>query len=86
MKNLLLSVLMLFSISIQSQDLSKKLKGVWSSDTTSYYVVILHNGKEFKFVNFSFTDNNTVAETVVEQKKTTLKQEFITLKINGKCF
>jgi len=86
MKNLLLSLLMLFSISIQSQDLSKKLKGVWSSDTTSYYVVILHNGKEFKFVNFSFTDNNTVTETVVEQKKDYVKTRIYNSKNKWEVF
>ena len=77
---------MLFSISIQSQDLSKKLKGVWSSDTTSYYVVILHNGKEFKFVNFSFTDNNTVTETVVEQKKDYVKTRIYNSKNKWEVF
>lgn len=67
MKNLLLSALILFSISIQSQDFSEKLKGVWSNDATSYYVVILHDKKEFKFTNFSFADNNIIEEIVIEE-------------------
>ena len=43
MKNLLLGIAMLFSITMHSQDLAEQLKGVWSSDKTSYYVVILHD-------------------------------------------
>ena len=86
MKNLLLSALMLFSISIQSQDLSKKLKGVWSSDATSYYVVILHNEKEFKFTNFSFADNNTIEETVVEQGDDYVKTRIYNPKNEWKVF
>ncbi len=86
MKNLLLSVLIMFSTSIQSQDLSKKLKGVWSSDTTSYYVVILHNDKEFKFVNFSFVDNDTVIETVVEQKDDYVKTKIYNPKNKWEVF
>ena len=42
MKKLLLSIAMLFSIAMYSHDLSDKLRGAWSSDRTSYYVVILH--------------------------------------------
>ena len=43
MKKLLLSIAMLFSIAMHSHDLSDKLRGAWSSDRTSYYVVILYN-------------------------------------------
>ena len=55
MKKLLLSIVILFSITMQSQKLSENLKGVWSSERTSYYVVILHDSvKGYEFINFSF--------------------------------
>ena len=54
MKKLLLSIVILFSITMQSQKLSENLKGVWSSERTSYYVVILHDSvKGYEFINFS---------------------------------
>ena len=36
MKKLLLCIVMLFSIAINSTELSDKLRGAWSSDKTSY--------------------------------------------------
>ena len=74
MKNLLLSLVMLFSITIQSHELSDKLRGAWSSDQTSYYVVILHNEqKGYEVVNFSFAENQTLEETVIEEGKNYIK-------------
>ena len=55
MKKLLLSIAMLFSIAMYSHELSDKLRGAWSSNATSYYVVILHNETTgYKLVNFYF--------------------------------
>tara|TARA_R100000988_G_C4000494_1_gene168726 strand:+ start:1389 stop:1748 length:360 start_codon:yes stop_codon:yes gene_type:complete len=66
MKKLLLSIVMLFSITMQSQELSEQLKGVWSSNKTSYYVVILHDSiKGYEFINFSFKENKSLPEVVV---------------------
>jgi len=79
MKNLLLSALMLFSISIQSQDFGEKLKGVWSSEETSYYVVILHDKQKYEFTNFSFEENNVNWEVFITYKyvnKNTLTAKF----------
>ena len=58
MKKLLLSIAMLFSVAMHSHDLSDKLRGAWSSENTSYYVVILHNENNgYELVNFSFAEN-----------------------------
>lgn len=74
MKKLLLSIVMLFSIAMYSHDLSDKLRGAWSSAETSYYVVILHNETTgYELVNFSFTENQTLEETVVEEGKDYIK-------------
>ena len=68
MKNLLLSIVMLFSIAMHSQDFSEQLKGVWSSEKTSYYVVILHDSiKGYEFINFSFKENKSLPEVVVKE-------------------
>jgi hypothetical protein len=74
MKNLLLSLVMLFSITTQSQELSDKLRGAWSSEKTSYYVVILHDEERgYEIVNFSFAENQTLEEKVVEEGKNYIK-------------
>ena len=74
MKKLLLSIAMLFSIAMHSHDLSDKLRGAWSSDRTSYYVVILHNDTTgYELVNFSFAENQTLEETVIEEGEDYIK-------------
>ena len=74
MKKLLLSIAMLFSIAMHSHDLSDKLRGAWSSDRTSYYVVILYNDDTgYELVNFSFAENQTLEETVIEEGKDYIK-------------
>ena len=74
MKKLLLSIAMLFSIAMHSHELSDKLRGAWSSEYTSYYVVILHNEeKGYEVVNFSFAENQTLEETVVEEGENYIK-------------
>ena len=74
MKKLLLSIVILFSITMQSQKLSEHLKGVWSSERTSYYVVILHDSvKGYEFINFSFLENKSLPETVIEVNENYVK-------------
>ena len=74
MKKLLLSIAMLFSITMHSHDLSDKLRGAWSSENTSYYVVILHNeNKGYELINFSFAENQTLEETVIEEGEDYIK-------------
>jgi len=74
MKKLLLSIVMLFSMTVYSQELSDKLRGAWSSPETSYYVIILHNKeKGYELVNFSFAENQTLEETVVKEGKNYIK-------------
>ncbi len=78
MKNLLLSLVMLFSITTQSQELSDELRGVWSSNRTSYYVVILHDEqKGYEVVNFSFRENQTLNEEVVQEGKNHIKTKIV---------
>ena len=74
MKKLLLGIAMLFSIVMQSQDFPEQLKGVWSSERTSYYVVILHDSvKGYEFINFSFLENKSLPETVIEANENYVK-------------
>ena len=74
MKKLLLSIAMLFSIAMHSHDLSDKLRGAWSSDRTSYYVVILYiDDTGYELVNFSFAENQTLEETVIEEGEDYIK-------------
>ncbi len=74
MKKLLLSIVILFSMTMQSQKLSENLKGVWSSERTSYYVVILHDSvKGYEFINFSFLENKSLPETVIEANENYVK-------------
>ena len=74
MKKLLLGIAMLFSITMHSHELSELLRGAWSSSETSYYVVILHNEKTgYELVNFSFVENQTLEETVIEEGKDYIK-------------
>ncbi len=76
MKKLLLGIAMLFSIAMHSQDFTEQLKGVWSSERTSYYVVILHdNNNGFEFVNFSFEENKSLPEKVIEEGKDYVKTQ-----------
>ncbi len=78
MKKLLLSIVMLFSITTHSQELSDELRGVWSSDRTSYYVVILHNQqKGYEVVNFSFRENQTLNEKVVHEGKNHIQTKIV---------
>ncbi len=74
MKKLLLGIAMLFSIVMQSQNFTEQIKGVWSSERTSYYVVILHDSdRGYEFLNFSFEENKSLPEVVVEEGKTYIK-------------
>jgi len=78
MKKLLLCLVMLFSITTNSHELHEDIAGVWSSDETSYYVVILHNKDEgYKFLNFSLYEQDTVEEHVVEATENYVKTRLV---------
>ena len=85
MKNLLLSLVMLFSITMQGQ-LADQLRGVWSSENTSYYVVILHDGAKFNFTNFSFAENKSLKETVLVEKEDYIKTKIFNPSNNWEVF
>jgi hypothetical protein len=87
MKKILLSIVILFSIAMYSQDQSEKLRGTWSSPQTSYYVVILHDEtKGYEFINFSFAENKSLKEIVVEENKNFIKTKLVNPDENYKVF
>ncbi len=73
MKKIILGLVMLFSITTNSQN--EKLTGIWADFTGSdYYTVILNNKEEgFKFLNFSFGEQDIVQETFLNIKGDTIK-------------
>ncbi len=80
MKKLLFSIVLLFSMTIQAEKLSDKLTGVWSSERTSYYVVILHDSvKGYEFINFSFEENKSLPEEVVEKGRNYVKTRLVNI-------
>jgi hypothetical protein len=83
MKKILLSIVILFSIAMHSQDQSEKLRGTWSSPQTSYYVVILHDEtKGYEFINFSFAENKSLKE----ENKNFIKTKLVNPDENYKVF
>ena len=63
---LLIPILFLISLSTSSQ--IKKLEGVWTSRSSSYYTTIMYNEEknEFKVMNFSFADDRIIHELVLK--------------------
>ena len=65
MNKLLLAIAMLFSVVISA---TEDITGIWydSDDIGEYYIVILNNEEEgYKFLNFSFKEQDTVDEVVL---------------------
>jgi|14_taG_2_1085336.scaffolds.fasta_scaffold24648_3 hypothetical protein len=74
MKKILLSIVILFTITTHSQDLGERISGIWSSDRTDYYVIILYNeNKDFEFINFSLKHGKSIKETVIEKNSKFVK-------------
>jgi len=73
MKKTILAIAMLFSIVINSQN--KGITGIWNDSVTGdYYTVILSNEEEgFKFLNFSFGEQDTVNEFFLDLDNDTIK-------------
>ena len=66
MKKAILTIAMLFSMTIYSQE---NITGIWydNTDIGEYYIVILNNEEEgYQFLNFSFVEQDIVNEKVVE--------------------
>tara|TARA_B110000879_G_C10955746_1_gene425531 strand:+ start:404 stop:757 length:354 start_codon:yes stop_codon:yes gene_type:complete len=63
---LLLSILILITLSASAQ--MKKLEGVWTSPTSSYYTTIMYSEEknEFKVMNFSFAEDRVIHELVLK--------------------
>ena len=66
MKKAILTIAMLFSMAMYSQE---NITGIWydNTDVGEYYIVILNNQKEgYQFLNFSFVEQDIVNEKVVD--------------------
>jgi len=72
MKNLVLSIIMLFSMTTYSQ-ISKDLRGVWKSPESSFYVMVTGNETSgLNFTNVSWVSNLTLKETVLKVTDTSV--------------
>jgi len=72
MKNLVLSIIMLFSMTTYSQ-ISETLKGAWKSKESSFYVMV--TGDEYvglKFTNVSWKSDIALKETVLNVTDTSV--------------
>jgi carboxypeptidase C (cathepsin A) len=72
MNKLLLAIAMLCSVAISA---TENITGIWydKEDGGEYYIVILNNKEEgYKFVNFSFKEQDTVNETLLAEEKNTI--------------
>jgi len=72
MKKAILLIAMLFSVAIFSQNTielkKQKFEGLWSDiESENYYTVITYSEKDnFKFINFSFIEDDTIEENLVQ--------------------
>ena len=82
MKNLFFNLSFLLSIfaysqdgNISNNDKHADITGIWHQDNhSSYYTVILYNyEKEYIFTNFSFIEQNTVVENLIEETEDYVK-------------
>ena len=84
MKNLVLSIIMLFSITTYSQ-ISKDLRGVWKSPESSYYVMVTGNETSgLNFTNVSWASNLVLKETVLKVTDTSVTTSIENTKTNWK--
>lgn len=72
MKKAILLIAMLFSVAIFSQNTielkKQKFEGLWSDiESENYYTVITYSEKDnFKFMNFSFIEDDTIEENLIQ--------------------
>lgn len=72
MKKAILSIAMLFSVAIFSQNTielkKQKFEGLWSDiESENYYTVITYSEKDnFKFMNFYFIEDDTIEENLIQ--------------------
>ena len=72
MKKAILTIAMLFSMVMYSQE---NITGIWydNTDVGEYYIVILNNQQEgYQFLNFSFVEQDVVNEKVVSVTSNTV--------------
>ena len=72
MKKTILLIAMLFSVAMFSQNTielkKQKFEGLWSDiESENYYTVITYSEKDnFKFINFSFIEDDTIEENLMQ--------------------
>lgn len=73
MKKTILAIAMLFSMAMNAQIETNPFSGIWYGEIGDYYTVILHNDSEgYKFLNFSFGEQDSVNEYLVENNSNSL--------------
>ena len=79
MKKIILSLLIILSTTLYSQDTLKDFEGLWTSGDTSFITVFTHNNNNNKLTvyTFSFLSNHTVEETILKANDTIIKTQTI---------
>tara|TARA_R100000808_G_C2129171_1_gene138727 strand:- start:107 stop:466 length:360 start_codon:yes stop_codon:yes gene_type:complete len=73
MKKTILAIAMLFSVVMNAQIETNPFSGIWYGEIGDYHTVILHNDIEgYKFINFSFGEQDSVDEYLVENNSNSL--------------
>jgi len=71
MKKTIITLLLIFSLSIQAQ---QQFEGAWTSDTSSHTTVIIASEYAvLKVFNFSFEEDSYIEEEIVNQKEDSFK-------------
>ena len=71
MKKTIITLLLIFSLSIQAQ---QQFEGAWTSDTSSHTTVIIASEYAIlKVFNFSFEENSYIEEKIINQEENSFK-------------
>jgi hypothetical protein len=71
MKKTIITLLLIFSLSIQAQ---QQFEGAWTSDTSSHTTVIIASEYAIlKVFNFSFEENSYIEEKIINQEESSFK-------------
>ncbi len=66
MKKTIITLLLIFSLSIQAQE---QFEGSWTSDTSTHTTVIIASGYAIlKVFNFSFEEDSYIEEEIINQQ------------------
>jgi hypothetical protein len=74
MKKILLLLAIFFTLVTSAQQNNGPWTGIWLGEVGDYYTVILNNDREgYKFINFSFGEQDAVDEYLLSIDKSSLK-------------